>query len=335
MSLDTAAAVATLERALNLAPVGHPGRARLLRLLGAAERENASIAAALAHMQEAIVICTAAGDQHAADEINLDLQKLLHAAGDRLCRIGIDAIIERLELEGPSELLADAYSTKQFYDANQPWADRALAIAERLDLPAVRQDALNMRGLSRANRGDPGGIDDLRTSLDLALGQHRTRPAHAAYINLAWSLVPHDLVVALEVADAGAAFDRSRGTLSSHVIAVRQWALLGLGRWDELLEVGDALVATATSLGDRWTVRYAAAPMAIVLSRRGLAQAALDICRASSDDAYETKGSLPLPSSPRESSVRRRRLSGCSSTRSSRGSMETMGLTVAKSRAKR
>ena len=294
MRLDIATAVATLQRALDLAPTGHAGRARLLRLLGAAERANTNIAAALAHMQEAVVIWTASGDRDAADETDLGLQKLLHAAGDRRAGSGIDTIIERLEQEGPSELLADAYSTKQFYDTTQPWADRALAIAEQLDLPAVRQDALNMRGLARANRGDPGGIDDLRTSLGLALGQLRTRPAQAAYINLAWSLVPHDLVAALELADAGVAFDRSRGTQSSHIAAIRQWALLGLGRWDELLEAGEALVTSATPLGDRWTVRYAAAPMAIVLSRRGMAREALDIRRASSDDAYETRGLFAL-----------------------------------------
>ena len=294
MSLDIATAVVTLERALELAPTGHPDRARLLGLLGVAERANGDIAAALAHMEQAIELSMASGDRDAADETGLDVQKLLHAAGDRRAGSGIDLIIERREREGPSELLAEAYSTKQFYDTSQPWADRALAIAEQLDLPAVRQDALNMRGLARANRGDPGGIDDLRTSLSLALGQHRTRPAQAAYINLAWSLVPHDLVAAREVEDAGVAFDRSRGTHSSHVNAIRQWALLGLGRWDELLEVGDALVASATPLGDRWTVRYAAAPMAIVLSRRGMARAALDICRASSDDALETRGLFAL-----------------------------------------
>jgi hypothetical protein len=38
---------------------------------------------------------------------------------------------------------------------------------------------------------------------------------------------------------------------------IRQWPLLALGRWDEVLEAGDEMVRLAEPLGDRWTVRYA------------------------------------------------------------------------------
>ena len=44
-------------------------------------------------------------------------------------------------------------------------AEKALAIAEQLDIPSVRSRALVMRGLACAERGEPGEIDDLRTAL--------------------------------------------------------------------------------------------------------------------------------------------------------------------------
>ena len=290
LGLDVAAAVASFERALTFAPPGHPERARLLRLLASAERLTGNVAAALAHVEEAIAGFVAIGDRAAAVEATIALDAVWHAAGDDRAGSQLDAIIEPLEREGPSELLATAYSAKQFYDNANPWADRALAIAERLDLGGVRRRALTVRGLARANRGDPGGINDLRVSLALAVEHLATRDAQLAYVNLAWAMCTQDPAAGLEVADAGVAFERSRGIATSNVAAIRQWALLELGLWDEVLEAGEALVARAMPLGDRWTIRYAAAPMAMVLARRGLAERVLELARASADNSMETTG---------------------------------------------
>jgi hypothetical protein len=153
-----------------------------------------------------------------------------------------------------------------------------------------------MRGLARANGGDPGGIDDLRAALDLAMDQLETRATQAAYVNLSWALSSQDPIAALDVADAGVAFDRSRGAPRSQSGPIRQWPLLALGRWDEVLDAGHEMVKLAKPLGDRWTVRYAAAPMAIVLAGRGMATGALELARMASDGAYETKGLFALPS---------------------------------------
>jgi tetratricopeptide (TPR) repeat protein len=174
MTLDIAAAEVAFKRALVLAPEGHPSRAQILVFLANVERTGGNIAEAIALLREGIAAYTSLGDRKAADEAIIRLDGVLHASGDPLAGSQIDEIIRRLQPAGPSELLAHAYSTKQFYDHSQPWADRALAIAEVLDLPMVRQHALNMRGLRRANGGDPGGIDDLRAALALAMDQLET-----------------------------------------------------------------------------------------------------------------------------------------------------------------
>ena len=95
--------------------------------------------------------------------------------------------------------------------------------------------------------------------------------------------------------DAGVAFDRSRGAPRSQSGPIRQWPLLALGRWDEVLDAGAEMVRLAEPLGDRWTIRYSVAPMAIVLAFRGMAEAVLEVVRMASDGAYETKGLFALP----------------------------------------
>ena len=146
-------------------------------------------------------------------------------------------------------------------------------------------------------------MDDLRAALALALGLQETFQAHSAYVNLTFALSTVDPVVALEVADEGIAFASARG-VSPVVKVARQWALLFLGRWDELLEAGRGLVSVAESLGDRWLVGYAAAPMALVLTRRGVTDAATEMTRTSSSEvtkhlfntppivAHRTRGEL-------------------------------------------
>ena len=294
MTLDIAASEVAFKRALELAPEGHPSRPQILVFLANVERTSGNIAEAIALLREGIAAYTSLGDRKAADEAILRLDGVLHASGDPLAGSQIDEIIRRLQPAGPSELLAGAYSTKQFYDHRQPWADRALAIAEELDLPIVRQHALNMRGLRRANGGDPGGIDDLRAALALAMDQLETRAAQAAYVNLSWALNSQDPLAALDAADAGVAFDRSRGAPRSQSGPIRQWPLLALGRWDEVLDAGAEMVRLAEPLGDRWTIRYAGAPMAIVLAFRGRPEASLELARMATDDAYETTGLFAL-----------------------------------------
>ena len=295
LNLDTAAAGTSLRRALELAPQGHPARARILALLARAEEASGRLSEAVRLYEEAVAAYSEAGDQAASDEATLGLSIAVLNAGDVTHSESLlDGMLARLEAQGPSELLARVYASKQYHHQDDlTWAEKALEIAEHLGLRSVRLRALNMRGLARTGTfGDPRGIGDLRTSLTLAFEEQATREANVAYVNLTGALALVDPAAALEVADEGIAFASARG-LSPTVKAVRQWALLRLGRWDELIAAGREVLDVAEALGDRWAVGHAAAPMALVLTRRGATEEAAELVSTFSSEVM--KGMLGVP----------------------------------------
>jgi predicted ATPase len=145
LNLDVATARSLFRQALELAPKGQAGRARALRLLAQAETSSGNITAAVGLYEEAVAAYEAAGDRAAAAVALLRLSSAVADAGDPSQSESIvDQVIARLEGEGPSELLARAYTSKQFHHQDDlSWSDRALAIAEELDLPEVRNRALS------------------------------------------------------------------------------------------------------------------------------------------------------------------------------------------------
>jgi tetratricopeptide (TPR) repeat protein len=294
LSLDFAAARSSLQRALELAPAGHPARARLLALLAEAERGSGRLTDAVGLFQDAAAAHRAAGDQAAADHSTLSVALEFWNAGElERARALTDELLGRLEGDAPSELLARVYSAKQLSNQDDLiWTEKALAIADRLDLPSVRSRALGQRGNARANFGDLGGIDDLRASLALTLELQATYEAYVTFVNLAEALRAVDPVAALEVADQGIAFERARG-LAPRVEVMKTWTLLLLGRWAELLEIGRELVAVAEPLGDRWLAAHAPVPMALALTRRGVTDAATEMARSASSEAMEGAVSVP------------------------------------------
>ncbi len=289
LNLDTASAGSSLRRALELAPQGHPERARILALLARTEELSGGLTEAVRHYEEAIAAYSTAGNQAMADEATLELSLAVANSGEvARSESLLDGMLGRLEDQGPSELLARVYCSKQWqHQDDLTWAEKALAIAEQLDLRAVRARALSLRGLARSGTfGDPRGIADLRASLALALEEQATREANVAYVNLTGSLAIMDPAAALDVADEGISFASARG-LAPLARAVRQWALLRLGRWDELLEAGREIVSVAEPLGERWVVGHAAAPMALVLARRAATEEAAELFRTSSSEVMQ------------------------------------------------
>ena len=291
MRLDVANAVALFRRAVLLGRDGVPGRGRLLRFLGEAEFTAGQVSEGVALLESAIEACAAAGDAAGADEATMRLIPFLNSSGDRpRSESLLDALIVRLEASEPSETLARAYIGKQFFDQNdRSWTDRALALAQQLDLATVHATALAMRGLARSNPaspGDPAGFDDLRASLALALQQQTTVLAVSAYANLAFVLAADDLVAAMAIADEGIAFERSRGIAISRTRVELLWVLLPLGEWDRILGDGAEIIGLAEPLGDRWGVGFAAGPMTVVMVRRGDVEGAMALAAASG-------GSLP------------------------------------------
>jgi hypothetical protein len=75
------------------------------------------------------------------------------------------------------------------------------------------------------------------------------------------------------------AFESSRGFPLGSSRLSRQFVLRALGRWDEVLSQGGDLIALAAPLGNRFAADSAAVSMALVLTRRGMATAAVELAR--------------------------------------------------------
>jgi class 3 adenylate cyclase/tetratricopeptide (TPR) repeat protein len=128
--------------------------------------------------------------------------------------------------------------------------ERAIEMAEQLGETEWLPDALNTRGIGRANLGDPRWREDLEKSLVLALELKSWR-AGRSYINLADALLNSEGEIAgaekymregLEFAEARGvdlAVRWSRGNLAD--------ALFHLGRWDEALAFADVELANSES----------------------------------------------------------------------------------------
>ena len=122
-------------------------------------------------------------------------------------------------------------------------ADRAIAMAAQLSLP-LHAWALGFRGSARANLGDAGGLDDLRTASDAATAQGSGYEAAAIRNNLAsstWDFEGPRRV--LELAREGADFARRRG-IDEVVLwldTITVGALAVLGSLDEALSAAAEL----------------------------------------------------------------------------------------------
>ena len=82
-------------------------------------------------------------------------------------------------------LRSQLYMLNDRMDEAITWGRRALELAEDLDIMEVRIHALNNVGTALAFRDDPAGVDDLETSLALALEHGYHEHAARVYTNLA------------------------------------------------------------------------------------------------------------------------------------------------------
>ena len=154
--------------------------------------------------------------------------------------------IELLEQERPSPELCSSYvqmaadRVLSGHSEKAPaWADKALALAERLGgLPVVKVQALDYRGMARCDLGDFGGLDDLRQALQLAQEVGAGNDAAMLHISLAGPLwVADGPATALETCRTGIDFAERRG-LARTAMWIRSASfgpLADLGRWDEVL----------------------------------------------------------------------------------------------------
>jgi hypothetical protein len=152
------------------------------------------------------------------------------------------------------------------------WAERTLALAERLGLEITRGRALEVRGMSRCDLGDWGGLEDLRRAVDIAAGQGLGFETVRAYINLATFVHPMEgPAAALELYGRAHTLSELRG-----VPTFRMWAratalspMFELGMWDDVLREGDEVLAWERAHGETQVGVMAMVRQADVLMYRG------------------------------------------------------------------
>jgi class 3 adenylate cyclase/tetratricopeptide (TPR) repeat protein len=238
LGLDRDAALAYLERALALAPAGHPERPNLLLLFARVVIDVRTLTEGSAALQEAIEAFDAQSDVLGATRVKAFLAM---NRGDRTALLQANAeVLALLEPLGPSPELVEALIESGFDAAlveGKPekavtLSDRALEVAECLGLPRPG-DALGIRGMARWDLVDEGGFQDMLDALELFAAAGRGDREVVWSVNLGIRLATFEgPAAALEVLEPGAAKAAAYGVrniLIGGLIPNMIWELIDLG----------------------------------------------------------------------------------------------------------
>ncbi len=250
LGLDTVAAMGSFERALALAPPGHPLRPETLVLFGEAALAGGHFRQALEALEEATGLFRERGDLAGATRAMTLLWNVLRSLDDpRWSELPAEALalLEQLP-PGPElvDVLGDVCRVEALVgrpEAGVRHAERALALAEELGLDRSAR-LLGSRGLARSLLADPGGLEDMREAIAIAVEAGQGREASVLHNNLGVELLAFDgPAAALEVLRAGIAFARARGLTASAnwTTSSTLFPLTDLGRFDEALEAAARL----------------------------------------------------------------------------------------------
>ena len=281
LGLDNAAALSNLERALALAPPGHPDRAEVLARFGESAFHAGRPAEAARSLKEAIVDFRARGDPRAEARAMFTLDQTLRLSGDPRAWVLPGRALELLQALPPGPELADALSEMAMVEAlkGRPraaidYADRAIALAEKSRFSCPPR-ALGYRGLARANIGDRDAFQDFHHAIALATKAGQGREVALLHNNLGlalwWIEGP---AAAIEVIDSGITFAKARGlaqmvsTLTANTLDV----LIDAGDFDRSLEAANDLAELLEETGDVFNLIGARGSRARIMTMRGDAE---------------------------------------------------------------
>ncbi len=260
LGLDTPAALSNFERALALAPVGHPERPEALARFGEAAFQAGRYAEASEALNEAIASFRRVADFPAAARAMGRLAYVLGRLGDpRRWSLPVEAVA-LLEPLGRSFALAGALTELARSELIQGrleesvrTAERALTLGDELGVPPG-PSTLSVRGMASAALGDPAGLEDMREAIELATraGQGEQVANTQNYLGLAlWSF--EGPTAGLESLRDGIAFSRSRGLaeLVEDLTGSTLDVLVDRGEFDEALDVS-ATIAARVGEDDLW-----------------------------------------------------------------------------------
>jgi tetratricopeptide (TPR) repeat protein len=148
------------------------------------------------------------------------------------------------------------------------WAEKVLA-ARHVEEDSVAR-ALQLRGNSRCELGDAGGLEDLERSIEYSLVRGLSTTAAHGYINYGnqlWAIKgPRP---ALENHRTARTFAAERGLgQADWLLAESMWFLYDLGLWDELLEESEVPLVQRRGAHSPIAMIFAA-HRALVLAQRG------------------------------------------------------------------
>jgi class 3 adenylate cyclase/tetratricopeptide (TPR) repeat protein len=251
LSLHTFAKAAHFyAEALTLTPTDGPERAELLFHLGTARFHAESGGAD--DLEEARDAFLAQGQLERAAEAMVMIGELLWMRADPTAFACLEEAVALLQSSPPSPAKAHVLSSRARFlmiaDENDEAIRvglEALDMASDLCLEEVRAHALDSIGLARARLGDAQGIADLEASIAIAVGINSLESVRG-YANLGNTLVEAgELARAFRIYEEGRSAAKRLGDADriSWFDAERMYEWYWRGRWDELLELADEVIA--------------------------------------------------------------------------------------------
>ena len=280
--VDPAAAFATFERAIALAPAGSRERGEALRRSGIAGRRSGLLDAreSLARHEEALEIARSHDDAVAAGEALTRIGTQLAVTGEvERSRAAFAEAVETLERVPPGPALATAYAFRAEEEllvgdtsAAAAFADRVLAVLED-ERDEVAVIALHIRGDARCSMGDlDAGLEDLREALRRSEEAGNVVDVVTSLNYLAeWRWATEGPVAGLAEWETALELAERRNVQSQgmYTKGAALWALLEVGEWDRVLEWSDDLFGLPPGRLDPAISAIARAVRAHVLLARG------------------------------------------------------------------
>jgi DNA-binding CsgD family transcriptional regulator len=243
------------------------------------------------------------GNRRMVGEISTRLGHTAKDRGDRVAALAhFRTAIAVLEAEPPGPELAMAYSSYGNFcrvcdspDEGIEWGEKSLRLADALNDPQARADALVTIGVAVRNRGElRRAVEYIERSLEVAREANWVKGILAAYLHLGFALVMAGAFRrAAAVYEEGMSLARRLGWESrmGGDCSYGGMALTELGRWEEAYEAIDRAVR-ASQMGHPYA-RFDAVPHQAELLRR---QGRLDEARRLLEEMlpdYEARDELP------------------------------------------
>jgi tetratricopeptide (TPR) repeat protein len=278
--------MAHIERALELAPVGHPERAGALTLFGEAAFHGGRYVEAAAALEEAIAAFRGAGEIIEASSAMVTLGNVDRLLGNaRQWTLPVETL-ELLEPLGPSRHMVAALTEvaangalRSDYEPAIRNARRAIEMASELGLPKPAR-ALGYLALALGESGDASAIGLYEEAIRLAIEAGQGREVALLHNNFGIMLISLEgPSAALEVMREGVRFAEGIGNteMVNSLHGSEAFTLTDAGRPGEAIALSDSIEEWLVSAGDMFDLQASRIASTRALVLMGRADRAADI----------------------------------------------------------